>query len=797
VTRGRAFLYAFCLAMELGGIASGRPGAASTPWVPSREAWDRARAAFRDARWSGTFETIAANDAAAARAESLYLGSLESWALAKETQFTPPRAGTLEQTRLREGALDLAEDGRSEAALRLLNGPLHDDPLMLPLRARLIGSATTPDSGLAVLDWPPDRRASVSRRIEWDFLGRASGDEIDAARVAAAVLADSAGEPRAERAALWALLGNPRPAVRSYARIRLARSLIAGGEPRLAGELLASSFGMSDDERLLLSNLRADQAAALRDTLGAVRVLIQGATDTQVTTATRYALATRAARWVRGARVDSLDEDAWMQLVRTLGTIGEGETALSLLRARRTPARTADQTVARAELEASLLARVKRNADAVAAYQRLLARADQARDARSRYALGLARALRATGDFTKMDEAFRLAVSLDPTGATGGQAAWERGREWEDKKTPAEAAAIFNWARPYLRDPTLARGAMQHAAIAWLRVGQPDSARSALADLPGDDRGYWLAKIDMARGDTTDAIAGLETVPLADPWSYEAIRSKEELAALGTPTGPMLGPKRSESQEAQRASVAHPEAGSSQARNLETAPPEGPPVPLAARLYGAIGATELQMDALRDCAQSNDDVQARACTDGLEERGIFRVGRSNLLPWDRLEYPPAYPTQVLRAAQRESVSVALLWAIMRQESAYQRAARSKAGAIGLLQLIPSTASRLNGAPVTEASLTEADLNVRLGARYVRKLLDEFKDPRAVAAAYNAGEDFVRRWMQYRPVVDDFWVELIPYRETRDYVKQVYTIWRRYEALYGDASPADTARAPRG
>src|SRR5262249_26381326 len=173
---------------------------------------------------------------------------------------------------------------------------------------------------LAVLDWPPDRRASASRHIAWDFLGRASGDEIDAARVAAAALADSAREPRAARAALWTLLGNPRPAFRSYARIRLAKSLIASGEPLLAGEFLASSYAMSDDERFLLSNLRADQAAALRDTLNAVRLLIQGATDTQVTTATRYALATRAARWLRGARVDSLEEAAWMDLVRTLAS---------------------------------------------------------------------------------------------------------------------------------------------------------------------------------------------------------------------------------------------------------------------------------------------------------------------------------------------------------------------------------------------------------------------------------------------------------------------------------------------
>jgi soluble lytic murein transglycosylase len=139
---------------------------------------------------------------------------------------------------------------------------------------------------------------------------------------------------------------------------------------------------------------------------------------------------------------------------------------------------------------------------------------------------------------------------------------------------------------------------------------------------------------------------------------------------------------------------------------------------------------------------------------------------------------------VLTSAERESLSASLLWAIMRQESAYLRAARSKAGALGLLQLLPSTASRLNRAPVTEDDLIEPGVNVRLGARYVGGLLAEFGEPMAAIAAYNAGEEAVRRWIRDRPKVDDIWVELIPYRETRDYVKQVYTIWRRYQALYG-------------
>ncbi|HEU5310682.1 MAG TPA: lytic transglycosylase domain-containing protein, partial [Candidatus Eisenbacteria bacterium] len=215
------------------------------------------------------------------------------------------------------------------------------------------------------------------------------------------------------------------------------------------------------------------------------------------------------------------------------------------------------------------------------------------------------------------------------------------------------------------------------------------------------------------------------------------------------------------------------------------APQNDPDAPIASRILAAAGMVPLQMDALRECARDTTALPAaRECTDDLEDRGVFRVGRPSAVPAARLDYPPAYAHDVFDAARRESLDPFLVWAIMRQESAYQRLARSRAGAMGLLQLLPSTASALHGSSVKEDALTDPALNVRLGAKYLRALLREFKDPRAAMAAYNAGEEPVRRWLQERPVVDDLWVELIPYRETREYVKQVYTIWRRYEALYG-------------
>lgn len=734
-----------------------------------RTAWDQARRAYRTARWSGSLPEIAATFSQAARAESTYLGALEAWIRSGAVGFAGRPDPAFEVT-LRDGALDLMEDGRVESAKLLLGGPLRYDASLAPLHARAVG-LSAPDSGLAILGWPPDRRGRTAP-FGADITGRFSGPSADASYLVAAELSDSVDLPRARRAALWRLQSHPRPAVRSYARMALARSLLASGEPRLAGAVLSAASAMNPDEEALLVGIRADILESSGDSLGAVILLVDAVRSGKGTLAARYPLAMRAAGEVKGARVDSLDENRWFDLVKQLGTMGESNAALGLLDARRAPPRMANAEFNRAELRVSLLAKLKRHDEAILGYRRLLARKDLTAEARARLALGLARSLRAQGAFSAMDSAFVRAVVVDPRGPNASQAAWERAREWEDRRSPVEAAAIFAWARPYVGDPGIAPPLAAHAGIALLRAGKPDSAVIAITDTISTVPRYWRAQARFAAGDTAGAYATLGTIATKDPWTYEGVRSREELQRVGAPIPGAAAPADSDS-TAETMVRATPE------RELD------PPLP--ARVLGGAGAVPLLMDLLRDCAKNGDPGQARGCTDQLEERGVFRVGRAGLLPQARLEYPPAYPTAVLHAAERESLTAALLWAIMRQESIYQKNARSKAGAIGLLQLMPFTASRLNGSQVTEGALTEPDLNVRLGAAYLRGLLKEFKDPRAAMAAYNAGEDAVRRWLKDRPVVDDVWVEMIPYRETRDYVKQVYSIWRRYEALYGSGS----------
>jgi soluble lytic murein transglycosylase-like protein/tetratricopeptide (TPR) repeat protein len=739
------------------------PAAAAETWISRRHEWLAARAAESDARWSGTSASIESAARGAATAESLYVAALESWALSAG-RSTPRKTLPPE---LAEAVLDLIEHQRVEAARALLEGPARDDRSLLPVRAWVAGLGTKPDSGLALLGWPPDRPRGA-RLPRWDLVAKTASDEADAAYLVAASLAESTGIHRSMRAALWHLARH-RDTRQAYARLRLARALSKAGEHRLAAEILAGAVLHDDEERLLLVDLRADMRLELADTSGAAAMLIDVTRATDFGAAQRVAAARRVLPWLKGARVDSLEERVWLDFVRSLGDLGETESGLQTLRRRKTAAPDSAATLARAETEAALFARAKRHADAASVFEKLLRQEALPAEKRARYALGVARARRGMGAFASADSAFLKAVALDSLGATGGVAAWERAREWEDRKDAREAARVLAWSRRYLKDPTALRTRSIHEAIAWWRAGEPDSAAAAFGSSTAEFALFWKSRILVARGDSLGAERELAKLPAEETWTYERVRAGEEMAA-----GPTPGSARSTTKRPpppQRSAVASTRD----------------PAPLSARVYGAIGATQWMMDELRECAGLQGP-RGRACTEALEARGVFRAGRSANVPADRLDYPPAYPEAVLEAARREGLSPSLIWAIMRQESAYQRGVRSKAGAIGLLQLLPATASRLNGSTVTEKDLYDSDTNVRLGARYLRTLLAEFGDARAASAAYNAGEDVVRRWIRDLGPVDDFWVERIPYRETRDYVRQVYTIRKRYERIYGTPPP---------
>ena len=170
------------------------------------------------------------------------------------------------------------------------------------------------------------------------------------------------------------------------------------------------------------------------------------------------------------------------------------------------------------------------------------------------------------------------------------------------------------------------------------------------------------------------------------------------------------------------------------------------------------------------------------------------------LAWE-VAFPRPFAAEVDRAAGESGTPVGLLFAIMREESAFAPRALSRAGARGLLQLMPATAGKMArplGLPHDAEALEQPDVNARLGARFLASLRRRFAHaPLLAVPAYNAGPLAVERWCAERPSLDfDLWVEAIPYRETRLYTKRVLASLAAYEALAGAPGTSEVFLTPR-
>jgi soluble lytic murein transglycosylase len=148
--------------------------------------------------------------------------------------------------------------------------------------------------------------------------------------------------------------------------------------------------------------------------------------------------------------------------------------------------------------------------------------------------------------------------------------------------------------------------------------------------------------------------------------------------------------------------------------------------------------------------------------------------------WERLWYPLRYEPIVRGHARNYHLDPALLAAVIYQESKFKAGAKSKSGAIGLMQLLPDTAKGIalhtGGAQFRVVDLYNPEINVRYGAWYLRHLIKKYRDERTALAAYNAGQDNVDQWRQAG--------EGIQFAETRAYVDRVEKLKRIYRRAYG-------------
>ena len=168
-----------------------------------------------------------------------------------------------------------------------------------------------------------------------------------------------------------------------------------------------------------------------------------------------------------------------------------------------------------------------------------------------------------------------------------------------------------------------------------------------------------------------------------------------------------------------------------------------------------------------------------------------------------LRFPRPYRAIVHQDAVHYNIPEALIYALMRQESAFRNDAQSASGAQGLMQLMPATArwiAKLSHIPYTQKNqLLLADKNIHLGVAYLHELNKHFHHPVLIMAAYNAGPKQVRGWLQSQAFEDmDIWVETIPYYETRNYIKNIIASDIIYQHILQQTPSLDTfSQTPTG
>ncbi len=439
------------------------------------------------------------------------------------------------------------------------------------------------------------------------------------------------------------------------------------------------------------------------------------------------------------------------------------------------------------------------------------------RDTRAQALRALARVRQRQGRLEDAIETFRRAADAEPPPAVGARyelatLLWNRDRD-------AEAAPIFERIvreAPHHPKADDARYALariaEHAGRTRdaTRLYREVAARASSVALVRDAR-WRIAWSAYQEGRLDDAVGGFRELAARSPLDRAAGLYWEGRARVrreGGDAGSALF---------RRVLAEAPDsyyAGLSEARLLETAPAADPPEPLrgpppaslvahayhwrrsralhaialddaAARELAAIADEPLAPDAERYLIEAYHEVDAndRALRLATRLAASERIERPTLAAY---LYPRAYWRLVREAAETEQLDPYLLLAVMRQESLFDPDAVSPAAAYGLMQLILPTAAQVAGTPITSVELANPALNIRLGARYLHRLLGRTDGDLAKAvAAYNGGEDAVAKWeARAAGAADDEFVERISFRETRAYVKAVLGNYRRYRRLYG-------------
>ncbi len=311
---------------------------------------------------------------------------------------------------------------------------------------------------------------------------------------------------------------------------------------------------------------------------------------------------------------------------------------------------------------------------------------------------------------------------------------------------------------------------------AAMRAGDWKAVLAAIGELSAAERReptwrYWKARALRRQGDAAGADAILR--PLAGRPTFYGILAAEDLGIAATPDWNGYRPAA---------------ADLDRVRAM-------PGIQRALLLCHA----GLENDAMREWAWVVRDLDDRgllaaaqiAAEADFPDRAIFAADRTLQLHDFAQRYPVPHRKALDAAARQWDLDEAFVYGIIRQESRFLASARSPVGAVGLMQLMPGTARwiarQIPVRPFRPDMLVRPDVNLNMGAYYLHRVMEALGDPILAATAYNAGPTRARRWRDAKPLEGAIYAETIPFGETRDYVKKVFTnAWYYRHRLSGEA-----------
>lgn len=378
-----------------------------------------------------------------------------------------------------------------------------------------------------------------------------------------------------------------------------------------------------------------------------------------------------------------------------------------------------------------------------------------------------------------------------PRHAQADDAWYAIGRIYQERKDDEHAMAAFDrLARLFPRTQLAREGRWRQAWLAYRRHDFAIAetrftalARAAANTVEGESALYWQARTIEQQGRMDEAADLYRQLLRRYPESYYTVWAEKRLgeSPSSLPNAPYDSPVSPPAMS--------PATESHYIKSLEL------------RQLGLPGLAQRELDIVREDIPHDPAVVSFFLSEYPQVEGHHRALRfaqslnhANGPLWCYL-YPQAYWRTVSEQAQVKRLDPYLVLSIMRQESMFDPDVVSPAQAQGLMQLLPSTASRVSGImPEADLPLSDPTFNIQTGAAYLRQLLDRYGENVVLAiAAYNGGENAVDRWLRRYPgLAPDEFAELISYRETRNYVRQVMKNYRTYLRLYSSGTISNVA-----